>query len=140
MLKMIACDNLPFDIDNYIREKIETKKAEKYAANRMSVYKEEMDDVRDSYNKEIQSLLNELKTAVDESQDTCQIKSTGHRTHRMSKWAFVSNKALDNFLFMLTQQGYSYEVSDKSRDVTSCGETEQLTDKYITIFLRTKKD
>ena len=141
----MAAESAQFNIDTYIKGKISSKRDEytiKYtpdhAQRRMEVYLDEIEDVRDGYNQELRSLNKKLDLAIKNNQDTCVIKSDGHRVDKMSKWGFVSNMALQTFLESLTQRNYKYEATSTTREETWCCEEEKdiVEDKCITIILK----
>ena len=134
-----------FNIDAYIKEKAEVKKTEyfekhdpDYAQRRLEVYLDDIEDLRDTYNDEYQTFVKTLDTAIKNNQETCVIKSKGNRpSDRQSKWGFVTVQAFNNFVLMLTEKGYKYDIRSETRQKTECGgEKICLTDKYITITLK----
>lgn len=133
-----------FDIETYIQEKLEAKKVEyatKYNSDRadrlLHTYRYDLEDLRNHYNQKMESLQSKLDSAIKNNQDTCVIKSNGHRVDKMSKWGFVSNAALNNFLLMLSQKGYEYGVTSENRELTMCGgEKDTVVDKCITIDMK----
>ena len=93
-----------FLIDIYIKEKLDAKQKECPGKN-LRGYKFDLADVRDEYEEEVESFNSQLTKALKKGKEKYEISRT--YSTNPSKMDFVSQKALDNFLIDLTEQGHT---------------------------------
>ena len=125
----------PFDIEKYIEEKILAKQAESPGKD-LHYYKRDMKDVKTHYQDEVKSLKGKLSAALEKGEKILVIEEKGSWAgDRLSKWGFVAKKAMENFLYHLTEKGHTYTVETKTYQKEGCGEIDTLSDTKIFISL-----